>query len=354
MGPPSDISAFMLTLSSPHVKDAMRNSRRTPNIKDVARLAGTSAITVSRALSQPGKVAKATRVRIERAIRKTGYIRNLSASVLVSRRSQVIGVITPTLTTPIFGQTLQGLADVFRPQSYELLITDTQYSAANARAAATALIARQVDAIVHIGAIDDAKTRALIRRQGVPVVETWDMPARPLHFVVGISNQEAGELVAAHFLTTRRREVAFVGSGDPRAMARMKAFVERLAQADVKASAFVSDDRPSFGLGRTLLQRALAERPALHAIFCASDVLAVGALLEAQHCGLRVPDDLAIVGLGDLEIASHTSPALSTIHVPAYEIGTQAASMLLASFESPAPRQRIMKLPIALTIRQSS
>jgi LacI family gluconate utilization system Gnt-I transcriptional repressor len=329
-------------------------SRRTPNIKDVARLAGISAITVSRALSHPDKVAKATRARIEQAIRKTGYIRNLSASMLVSRRSQVIGVITPTLTTSIFGQTLQGLADVFRPQSYELLITDTQYSAVNARAAATALIARQVDAIVHIGAIEDAKTRALIRRQGVPVVETWDMPAKPLQFVVGISNREAGELVAAHFLSARRREIAFVGSNDQRALARMNGFVDRLARADVKASVFLSDDQPSFGLGRRLLQKALAERASLHAVFCASDILAVGALLEAQHCGLRVPEDLAIVGLGDLEIAGHTSPALSTIHVPAYEIGTQAASMLLAFLGRQRPQGRVVKLPIALTVRQSS
>lgn len=331
----------------------MRRSRRTPNIKDVARLAGTSPITVSRALSQPGKVARATRARIERAIRKTGYIRNLSASVLVSRRSQVIGVITPTLTTSIFGQTLQGLADVLRPKSYELLITDTQYSAANARAAATALIARQVDAIVHIGAIEDAKTRSLIRRQAMPIVETWDMPAKPLQFVVGISNKEAGELVAAHFLSTRRRDIAFIGSNDPRAVTRMKGFVARLAQADVKASVFLSGDQPSFGLGRTLLQKALAEGP-LHAVFCASDILAVGALLEAQHRGLRLPEDLAIVGLGDLEIAGHTSPALSTIHVPAYEIGTHAASMLLASFEQSKPAERVVKLPIELTVRQSS
>jgi LacI family gluconate utilization system Gnt-I transcriptional repressor len=328
--------------------------RRSPNIKDVARLAGTSAITVSRALSHPGKVAKSTRTRIEQAIRKTGYIRNLSASVLVSRRSQVIGVITPTLTTSIFGQTLQGLADVLRPQSYQLLITDTQYSAANARAAATALIARQVDAIVNIGAIEDAPTRTLIRRQGVPVVETWDMPAKPLQFVAGISNREAGELVAAHFLSTKRQDVAFMGSNDPRALARMNGFAKRLAQADVKASSFLSADQPSFGLGRTLLQKALAERPSLRGVFCASDILAVGALLEAQHCGLRIPDDLAIVGLGDLEIAGHTSPALSTIHVPAYEIGTQAASMLLASFEGPPLREPVVKLPITLTVRQSS
>jgi LacI family gluconate utilization system Gnt-I transcriptional repressor len=332
----------------------MAPRRRLPNIKDVARLAGTSAITVSRALTQPGKVAKPTRARIERAIRKTGYIRNLSASVLVSRRSQVIGVITPTLTTSIFGQTLQGLADVLRPQSYQLLITDTQYSAANARAAATALIARQVDAIVHIGTIEDAPTRALIRRQGVPVVETWDMPAKPLQFVVGISNREAGQLVAAHFLSTRRREIAFIGSKDPRALARMDGFVKRLAQADVRAPVFLSSEQPSFGLGRTLLQKALAERPTLHAVFCASDILAVGALLEAQHCGLRIPEDLSIVGLGDLEIAGHTSPALSTIHVPAYEIGTQAASMLLAFFDASPLSERVVKLPITLTVRQSS
>lgn len=332
----------------------MRRNRRTPTVKDVARLAGTSAITVSRALSQPDKVAKATRARIARAIRKTGYIRNLSASVLVSRRSRVIGVITPTLTTPIFGQTLQGLADVFRPQSYELLITDTQYSPVNARAAATALLARQVDAIVHIGAIEDARTRALIRRQRVPTVETWDMPAKPLHLVVGISNTEAGELVATHFLSTRRREMAFLGSNDPRALARLRGFAERLALAKAKPAVFLSADRPSFGLGRTLLQTALAQRPTLQAIFCASDIVAVGALLEAQHRRLRIPEDLAIVGLGDLEIASHTSPALSTVRVPAYEIGTQAASTLLAYFEQPKPRRRVVKLPIELTVRQSS
>jgi DNA-binding LacI/PurR family transcriptional regulator len=89
-------------------------------------------------------------------------------------------------------------------------------------------------------------------------------------------------------------------------------------------------------------------------VFCASDIIAVGALLEARHCGLRVPEDMAIVGLGDLEIAGHTSPALSTIHVPAYEIGTHAASMLLASFEQSKPFERVVKLPIKLTVRQSS
>jgi LacI family transcriptional regulator, gluconate utilization system Gnt-I transcriptional repressor len=326
-----------------------------PRIEDVALRAGTSIITVSRALRQPEKVRPATRARIVAAVEALGYIPNLAASSLVSRRSGIIAVIVPTLGNSIFTDTLHGLSDGVTANGLQLLVGDTGYSEAAEHALITALAGRRPDGLVTIGIIRNPRTRALLASLAIPVVETWDLTDEPIDHVVGFSNEAAGTAMTRFLIDKGHRRIAFVGGGDPRSRARESGYRAALRAVGVaNGLAFVTGERVSFGGGRRMLRRIAALEPRPDAVFFSTDVLAVGGLLECQRLGLAVPGALAIAGLGDLEIARELSPALTTVQIPSYEMGRRAADILVQRIAGQTLLDKIVDLGFNIVARDSA
>ncbi|HUN47571.1 MAG TPA: LacI family DNA-binding transcriptional regulator, partial [Stellaceae bacterium] len=299
-----------------------------PRIEDVAALAGTSPITVSRVLRAPGKVAPATRAKVAAAIEQLGYIPNLSASSLASRRSGIVGLLVPTIDNSIFAATVQGMSDAVADAGLQLLLGDFRYSEEGERALVRALIGRQPEALVVVGVVRDRALRQMLQSLAIPVVETWDLTDDPIDTVVGFSNEAAGAAMARHLLDCGRRRLAFVGGPDHRAQARRAGFAAVLERAGAAPPVSREIDAISIAAGRGALAATLEETPAIDAVFFATDVLAVGGLMECQHRGIAVPERLAIAGLGDLEIARELSPSLTTVRIPAYEIGRRAGEVV--------------------------
>ncbi|HLZ65716.1 MAG TPA: LacI family DNA-binding transcriptional regulator [Aliidongia sp.] len=327
-----------------------------PRIEDVATLAGTSAMTVSRALRQPDKVAPETLARIMAAVDRLGYVPNLAASSLASRRSGILAVLVPTIGNSIFSETVRGVADAVAAADLNLLIGDFGYSEDTRRKLVRALVGRQPDALVIVGAVHDEAVRMALRRQGTPVVETWELNPDPIDMVVGFSNFEAGATVARHLVARGRRRSAFVGGLESRARARLAGFTAAFAAAglpppesEVPADLSIASGREAFG---RLIERA----PDIDAIFFATDVLAVGGLLECQRRAIDVPGRIAIAGLGNLEIGRQMQPSLTTIEIPAHAMGRRAGELILARLakrELPAG-DRIVDLGIALLARETT
>ncbi|KGM35547.1 LacI family DNA-binding transcriptional regulator, partial [Inquilinus limosus] len=171
---------------------------RKPRIEDVAALAGTSPMTVSRALRGEGRVSPETLARINAAVEALGYVPNLSASSLASRRSGILAVLVPTIGNSVFSETVRGVADAAEAAGLHLLIGDYAYSDDKRHQLVRALVGRRPDALVLVGAVQDEAARTLLRQHGVPVVETWELSDDPVDMAVGFSNFAAGVEVARH------------------------------------------------------------------------------------------------------------------------------------------------------------
>lgn len=324
-----------------------------PRIDDVARLAGISTITVSRTLRRPDLVKPATRERVERAIEKLGYIPNSSASTLASRRSGIVGVLVPTIGNSIFADTVRGVSDALVGRGMQILLGDYGYSAERERSLIRALAGRQLEALIVVGLIREASDKALLAALAIPVIETWDLTRTPVDTVVGFSNRAAGALAARHFLRSGRRTLAFGGGNDPRALSRARGFTETARRAATSELAVTRDVGTTVGSGRELLAEILRRQPRTDAIFFANDVLAVGALLELRDREIAVPDTVAVVGLGDLELGQAYRPQLTTVSVKAYEIGVQAGNIALARVDGTSDGPRIVDVGLTLLIRET-
>src|SRR6202048_2367360 len=198
----------------------------TPTLSAVARLAGVSSITVSRVVRLPNLVAPETRGRVEAAMRELGYVPNQVAGSLASARTSSAGVLVPTIANPIFADTVQGLSDELEPLGYAVILAQSRYDAAREDHMLAALLSRRPEAIIMVGLPATDDRARVLRRAGIPVAETWDLPASPIDAVAGFDNYAAGVAVARHLVAQGRQELAFIGGDDPRATRRWHGFNE--------------------------------------------------------------------------------------------------------------------------------
>lgn len=310
-----------------------------PTMRDVARIAGVSTMTVSRVLAQPDLVADVTRARVTQVVEDLGYVPDLIASSLSSKKSGFIAAILPTLNNINFAETAGGLTEALRVTGFQLLIGYTNYRIREEEALVRALLARRPEGIVLPGGHHTSTTRQLLHAADIPVVQIWDLPEEPVGHVVGFSNFEAGRAMTTRLIERGYQRIAFLGPPrdepgfrDFRGDQRLAGYSRALEQAGRAASDLVirhGRGPVSFTHGAESLGALLARHRDVDAVFAVSDLSAVGALMECQRRGIKVPDDLAIAGFGDFEIGAQTNPSLTTVRVDCAGIGERAGQLLL-------------------------
>ena len=337
-----------------------KGSRHTgrAGVRDVARIAGVAPITVSRALRTPNLVAKATRDRIQLAIEATGYIPNLVAGSLSSNRTQLIAAIIPTLRGSMATQILEEMSAVLHGHGYHLLVGSSGFSIDEEEALVAAFLARRADALYLTGQTHSTRTRKLLKHAGIPVVEVATLPRRPIDTAVGFSNESAGYKMTSWLIAQGYRRIAFFSTEtkhNDRQTERLAGYRRALHEAGHRYNpAMVAEMPIDLECSKENLLALLQREPGVDALFCGSDVLALGALLECERQGIRVPDQLAIAGFDDLDIAKHVTPALTTVRIPSREIGHGAAEMLLARLMGRRVSPRVVDLGFEIVPRQSA
>lgn len=309
-----------------------------PTMRDVARAAGVSSMTVSRVLAQPDLVAEATQARVREVIEDLGYVPDLIASSLSSKKSAFIAAILPTLYNINFAETAGGLTEALRVTGYQLLIGHTNYRINEEEALVHAMLSRRPEGIVLTGGNHTPATRQLLHAADIPVVEIWDLPERPIGHVVGFSNFEVGRAMTMRLIERGYQRIAFLGPPedepgfrDFRGDERLAGHIAALKEAGRAADLVIRHGHGpvSFTHGAESLGALLARHRDVDAVFAVSDLSAVGALMECQRRGIKVPDDLAVAGFGDFEIGAQTVPPLTTIRVDCTGIGARAGQLLL-------------------------
>jgi LacI family gluconate utilization system Gnt-I transcriptional repressor len=324
-------------------------------LHDVARLAGVAPITASRALKTPEQVSEDVRKRVAEAVAQTGYVPNLLAGGLASTRSRLVAAVVPTITGPVFMPTVEALTEALAERGYHLMLGQSGYVGNREDALLEAIIGRRPDGIVLTGTVHSDALRRRLRAAGTPVVETWDLTADPIDMLVGFSHAEVGAAVARFLHQRGRRRLAVVAGNDDRARRRTEAFLAQ-ASALKLPEVPVHEVTPPTTLrsGRQALKALMGLRARPEGVFCSSDLLALGVLTEARAAGLKVPEDLAVVGFGDLDFAADTDPALTTVRINGAAIGRQAAEFIVRRAEGLEIAQRVIDIGFSIVERESA
>ncbi|PVZ16310.1 MULTISPECIES: LacI family DNA-binding transcriptional regulator [unclassified Pseudomonas] len=300
-------------------------------VTDVARQAGVSPITVSRALHRPELVSAATRERVLEVVSRMGYRPNLLAGSLATSRSHLIAILLPTVANSIYANVIHAIMDRLTEAGYQSLIGPTGYSAEKEQALLEAIIGRRPDGIVLTGTLHTAACRERLANAGIPVVEAWDLSDDPLDIQVGFSHEAVGQTVGAHFLKKGCRRQGLISVDDPRARRRNQGLARALLDAGARPASEVILPLPStWEVGRKGFAVMLAEHPTPpDLVFCSSDTVALGVIAEASSRGLRVPEDVRVLGFGDTQNGRFAWPPLSTVSVNSEAMGEQVARALL-------------------------
>ena len=324
---------------------------KAATLHDVAREAGVSLITASRALSNPGVVAEGTIARVQAAVQATGYIPNLLAGSLKSKRSLMVASLVPAISVAQFLPTVQALTESLEASGYQLILGQTGYDHSREDALLNAMISRRADGIVVTGLVHSSAARARLRQLGIPVVETWDLSDHPVDMLVGFSHTEVGCAIAGYFLERGWQRVGIATGDDYRGSLRRVGFARTIGH-DVPTA--VVSAPSSLELGRRALNELLIKEPALQAVYCSSDSLAQGVLAEAQARGLKVPQDLAVCGFGNADFAAHTFPSLTTVHVDGAAIGRIAARLIVDRCQGVQVTEPIVDVGFRIIERRST
>lgn len=334
--------------------------RRTgATLRDVALLAGVAPMTVSRYLNQPDTVSTATRLKVHRAIEQTGYVHNRLAGSLRSNRTRLVAVVLPMVTNPLFSNTFQAINKRLAQAGYQVLLGVSGYEREQEQELLEVILSRRPDGIILTGTLHTPASRNRLRAAGVPVVETWDLSAEPIDMLVGFSHEQAGREVARHLLGLGYRRFALLGVDDPRGQRRAASFVQALAEQGIDPVAQrVFAGAPSLAQGREGLGAWLTpapgpgEQPLM--VVCTSDTIAQGVLTEAAARGIAVPEQVAVMGFGDMAFAAHTFPALSTVRIDGALMGHTAAQRLLDRLQGLPCEAVVEDIGFSLVQRQTT
>jgi len=326
---------------------------------DIARELKVSVVTVSKALRNQGKISARTRKRVLEKARELNYQTNWVARSLVMRRTFTIGLLLPDFTHPFFAEIAKAVAETVRPHGYHVMISYFEEDPEIERNEAEALVSRQVDGLI-LASAQSAEQPSLFegfRRRNVPFV----LIDRPISGIsasfVGVDNEAIGRLATSHLIAQGCRRIAHLrGPGIGIAVARLAGFRAALRAGKLSQSArYVVPASFGDSSGYEAMQKLLRMRPVPDGVFCYNDPVAIGAMKAILDAGLKVPNDIAVVGAGNVRYSDMLAVPLTTIDQGTREIGRQAAELLLDAIGSKRtlPPKRVLILP-ELVIRQST
>ncbi len=329
--------------------------RFTPRIRDVARIAGVSTATVSRALSKPDLVSAETLETVRAAVAETGYTINHAARNLRQQRTMGVVALVPNLANPFFSRILAGVSAVLTQAGYNLLVVDTAGPGVDPHIARTLDRSRADGLIVFDGLLPSEDLRPDPLRPPLVMACEWieDLSAPRIR----IDNEAGARLAVAHLAQLGHARIGHLQGPAANVLARARADGTRkelLAQGlPIRSDWFLPGDF-SLDSGRRGARDWIAMQDRPTAMFCASDQMACGFIGEAQRRGFRVPQDVSVVGFDNIDLVDHITPALTTIRQPRWSIGEAAAQVLLSLMADAGAPPPDTVLPVELIIRHSS
>ena len=331
--------------------------KSNPTVQDVARAANVSTATVSRALTAPDRVSAETRRRVSEAVAKTGYVINHAARNLRRRDTGTIVALVPDIGNSHFSNILQGIETVCAERNLKVLIADTRKPAMSRSNLSDYFSRNNCDGIVILdGQFSIASIRAA-NPKSPPIVTAGEWSDDPAVPIAVVDNLMGAELALAHLLELGHTNIGHVTGllTHKPGRDRLDGYRAALGGAGLDAeNAWIFEGDYTLAAGARAAEAwlGLAERPT--AVFCASDRSAFGFISRLSEAGVRVPQDVSVVGFDDIDIAGHFVPPLTTIHQPRRAVGEQAARLLLNLLQGAGPEEAGIQLEPWLVVRKST
>ena len=317
---------------------------KAPTIREVARRAGVSVATVSRVMNGRGSVSEKTRQTVGEAIRETGFRPNVIGRGLKTARSGTLGVLMPSLRNPIFADAVQGIERAAEAGGYRILLTSSNYLPDKEVAAIDVLLCNRVEGLV-LTVADESTSQALdfLDRSHVPFVLVFN-PARTAdHSIVTIDNVAAARDIVSRLVRMGHRRIAMI-AGDSQASDRSNlrraGYEQALVDGGLRPGPVIEVGFDSRDLVRHC-RFLLSCDPGPTALFCSTDMLAIASIRGFAALGLRIPDDISVVGFDGIEVGECMSPSLATVVQPAEDMGMRAVEHLLERLNAGAPAKNL-------------
>lgn len=325
-------------------------------IRDVARAAGVSPQTVSRAINDKDEIRPETRARILRIVEELGYRPNHIARSLTTHRTATLGLVVPDIVNPFFAEVARGVEDLACVSGYQVFLCNTDENPVRERMVLNSLAAKQVDGIILCSSrLGDEELRSVVAEMPSMVLVNRTLPGGEACAVV-IEDFQGAQQAMAHLLGAGHRFIALLRgpTSSYSGRERLRGYREALAGAGLPwDEGLVMAALPRVEGGYQATMQLLARRPEVTAIFAYNDLVAVGALQACAAIGRRVPEEVAIVGFDDIPLASLVVPALTTVRVPRYRLGQLALEKLLLRLAGDAEPQ-VSAVECELVVRASA
>lgn len=326
------------------------------NIREVARLAGVSVATVSRTLRSPERVLPETRERVNAAVEKASYRPNLMAVQFRSQKTGNLVILVPAIANTFFARVISGAQRAAQAAGYRLLLCDTQGREDVERQFAELVYAHQADGVIQLRAYDPfeaASADAVLP----PIVNACEVISNGRYPTISLDNLAAAQAMTEHLIAMGHRRIGLIKGSrtSPLTRDRLGGYRKALEEAGIMFDEDLvchGDFTLSAGFAGASKMLAIAKRPT--ALFCENDEMAIGALKRIREEGLRVPEDISLVGFDDIPMANYCDPPLTTISQPAEAFGEKAVEMLIMLIDKKPIPERHVVLPFELTPRASS
>ena len=330
------------------------NKSRT-TLLDVAQKAGVSTVTVSRVLRHPQQVSEQLRRRVAAAVTSLNYVPNHLASALASTRTNIVGVIVPSLTNGVFDDYLSAIQDVFSPAGIETLVLNVRYSELEEEKAIQTLFGYHPEGFIVAGVDQTERSRRLLKQAAVPVVQTMDVTDDPIDLNIGLDHAAAGAAAVRYLYERGHRRIGHLTArGDSRARRRHAGYQQQMDAYGLSTAGLVgaSERSSNVEMGGQLFADVLATAPDIDAVFACNDDLALGTLFECQRRGIRVPQDLAILGFNDLDFCTASVPPLASVSTERRKMGTWAAEAVLEIIRGSGQRPPTRSIDLGFSIKE--
>ena len=333
----------------------LRNKR--PSMHDVSALANVSKATVSRCVNAPHIVQPATFKRVVAAMNQIGYKGNPAKADAFPKTTLIVALMIPTIRSSLFAETTYGVEKIARANNHHVLIGNSQYSAENDRAFLELWLKLPLRGLILTGFFDS--NRDLVHKfagRGIPCVITYETLANDGVNYVGVDNFEASYRATEYLMSLGHRDIASIlgpFSGIRRTRRRLDGYVAALSGGGLdRRDEYIIETEPTLRDGKEAAARLLSLDEPPTAIFCAGDALAMGAIAQIKDAGLKVPDDISVMGFDDIEFAAFCDPPLTTMKLPSYEMGQLAMKIFLDTDRTGTPHRQY-RLKTDLVIRHS-
>ena len=335
----------------------LRRPARHVSVKDVAARAGVSFQTTSKVLNGGGTVSEMTRARILKVASDLGYVPNLQARSLVMQRTRTVGLVASDFSDHNLSRFIVGAESEARRQGYGVLMTSIEPEVSGTEYALPALMERRVDGILLAAPqMEEDHAVAHVLDKALPVVSLHHVPDGGVS-TVGSDHELTGLLATQHLIGKGHRVIATVIGVPSRrvAQSRLRGYRRALEEAGLAFDeGLVEEGDWDIGVARSATLRLLQRKPEITAVFAQNDNMAIGVLSALREREKRVPQDCAVAGCDDIDMAAYTAPPLTTIHIPFYETGAQAMRLLIEMITTGAFAPRKILLPAHLVARQST